>query len=61
MPQGNISRLERGDIQDVMVSTLLDLAHALGVDAMTLLQPLTTTQTQVSSKSPRRRQPAPVA
>ena len=39
VPQGNISRLERGDVQDVLVSTLLDLAKALDVDVMTLLQP----------------------
>ena len=40
VPQGNISRLERGDVRDVLVSTLLDLAKALHVDAMALLQPL---------------------
>jgi transcriptional regulator with XRE-family HTH domain len=40
VPQGNISRLERGDVRDVLVSTLLDLAQALHVDAMTLLQPV---------------------
>ena len=39
VPQGNISRLERGDVRDVLVSTLLELAKALQVDAMTLLQP----------------------
>jgi transcriptional regulator with XRE-family HTH domain len=30
VPQGNISRLERGDVEDVHVSTLLRLARALG-------------------------------
>jgi transcriptional regulator with XRE-family HTH domain len=29
--QGNISRLEKGTVQDVNVSTLLKLARALGV------------------------------
>lgn len=59
VPQGNISRLERGDVRDVLVSTLLDLAKALHVDAMTLLQPLATSK----PKSTRRgsRKAAPVA
>ena len=30
VPQGNISRLERGDVEDIHVSTLLRLARALG-------------------------------
>lgn len=46
VPQGNISRLERGDVQDVLVSTLLDLARALHVDAMTLLQPVAASTTK---------------
>ena len=54
VPQGNISRLERGDVQDVLVSTLLDLAKALQVDAMTLLQPQGT-----ASASRRQRKPTP--
>jgi transcriptional regulator with XRE-family HTH domain len=30
VPQGNISRLERGDVEDVHVSTLIRLARSLG-------------------------------
>ena len=43
VPQGNISRMERGDFQDVFVSTVLNLARALTVDVTVLLQPLTPT------------------
>jgi transcriptional regulator with XRE-family HTH domain len=53
VPQGNISRLERGDVHDVLVSTLLDLAKALHVDAMTLLQPATASKTKQTAKRPR--------
>jgi transcriptional regulator with XRE-family HTH domain len=35
--QGNISRLERGDVEDVLVSTLTSLARALGVTREELL------------------------
>ena len=37
VPQGNISRLERGDVEDVHVSTLLRLARALGITVYDLL------------------------
>ena len=37
VPQGNISRLERGDVEDVHVSTLLRLARALGATIDDLL------------------------
>jgi len=50
VPQGNISRLERGDVHDVLVSTLLDLAKALHVDAMTLLQPVAASATKTAAK-----------
>ena len=68
VPQGNISRLERGDVQDVLVSTLLDLAKALQVDAMTLLQSQGTAPanrrqrrpTPQPMKRPRPRKAAPV-
>jgi DNA-binding Xre family transcriptional regulator len=36
--QGNISRLERGDVEDVHVSTLLRLAQALGATVNDLLR-----------------------
>ena len=38
VPQGNISRLERGDVEDVHVSTLLRLARALGATVNDLLR-----------------------
>ena len=38
VPQGNISRLERGDVEDVHVSTLLRLARALGTTVNDLLR-----------------------
>jgi transcriptional regulator with XRE-family HTH domain len=38
VPQGNISRLERGDVEDVHVSTLLRLAWALGATVNDLLR-----------------------
>jgi transcriptional regulator with XRE-family HTH domain len=38
VPQGNISRLERGDVEDVHVSTLLRLARALGATVDDLLR-----------------------
>ena len=38
VPQGNISRLERGDVEDVHVSTLLRLAAALGATVNDLLR-----------------------
>lgn len=37
VPQGNISRLERGDVEDVHVSTLLRLSRALGATVDDLL------------------------
>ena len=61
VPQGNISRLERGDVRDVLVSTLLDLAKALHVDAMTLLQPLAAAKPKPTGKRQRTRTAAPVA
>jgi DNA-binding Xre family transcriptional regulator len=64
VPQGNISRLERGEIHDVFVSTLLDLANALHVDAMALLQPQETTPSRLRTRKPTRQRPrkaAPVA
>ena len=60
VPQGNISRLERGDVRDVLVSTLLDLAKALEVDAMTLLQPLAASKPK-PTKRQRTRKAAPTA
>jgi transcriptional regulator with XRE-family HTH domain len=38
VPQGNISRLERGDVEDVHVSTLLRLAGALRTTVDDLLK-----------------------
>ena len=38
VPQGNISRLERGDVEDIHVSTLLRLARALGATINDLLK-----------------------
>jgi transcriptional regulator with XRE-family HTH domain len=38
VPKGNISRLERGDVEDVHVSTLLRLARALGATVNDLLR-----------------------
>ena len=38
VPQGNISRLERGDFEDVHVSTLLKLASALRTTVNDLLR-----------------------
>src|SRR5262245_51433641 len=61
VPQGNISRLERGDVRDVLVSTLLDLAKALHVEAMTLLQPVATTRPQPTGKRSRPRKATAVA
>ncbi len=37
VPQGNISRLERGGAEDLQVSTLMALASALRVKLQTLL------------------------
>ena len=39
-PQGKISRLERGDVEDVHVSTLLQFARALGATVNDLLRDL---------------------
>jgi transcriptional regulator with XRE-family HTH domain len=59
VPQGNISRLERGDVRDVFVSTLLDLAKALKVDAMTLLQPVAASKPKRTTQRQRPRKAAP--
>ena len=61
VPQGNISRLERGDVRDVLVSTLLDLAKALHVDAMTLLQPVVASKPKPITTRQRPRKATPVA
>jgi transcriptional regulator with XRE-family HTH domain len=51
VPQPNISRLERGVLDDINVSTLLGLASALRVKPQTLLPERT--------PRPRRTRPAP--
>ena len=38
VPQGNISRLERGDVEDIHVSTLLRLASSLRTTVEDLLR-----------------------
>jgi transcriptional regulator with XRE-family HTH domain len=38
VPQGNISCLERGDVEDIHVSTLLRLATSLGTTVDNLLR-----------------------
>jgi transcriptional regulator with XRE-family HTH domain len=40
VPQGNISRLERGLASDVQLTTLMKLARALGVSVEDLIAPI---------------------
>jgi hypothetical protein len=53
VPQGKISRLERGDVEDVHVSTLLRLARALGATGNDLLRDLQDAHEDVKVSSTR--------